>query len=373
MQLSLSEIIQDTIQKEGPISFRDFMEMALYYPELGYYTSAKNKIGKEGDFYTSPYLTNVFGHVIAKQLEEMWQLTGKKDFTIVEYGAGMGSLCIDILSQLKANRKFYKKLKYCIIEKSEAMRTKEQNAITDSHICEKVYWYNSINEIPAFTGCVIANEVLDNFSVHKVVMVKDELMEVFVGYNNGFVEVLKPAQAILKDYFRQLEVQLPVDFCTEVNLQAIDWIKNISASLTKGFVLTIDYGYPSSELYQIHRRSGTIACYNKHTVNDLPYTNIGQQDITTHVNFSALNLWGAKNGLMNCGFTNQSQFLLSLGLTEYLRRIEETEKNNFEIRKKLSLLHNLLISMGRKMKVLVQQKGLKHPFLSGLKFTHPLT
>lgn len=372
MQLSLSEIIQNTIQKEGPISFRDFMEMALYYPELGYYTSATNKIGKEGDFYTSPYLTNAFGHVIARQLEEMWQLTGKTDFIIVEYGAGMGSLCIDILSQLKANREFYKKLKYCIIEKSEAMRTKEQHAITNLQIGEKVDWYNSINEIPSFTGCVIANEVVDNFSVHKVVMLNDELMEIFVGYNNGFVEVLKPAPAILKDYFRHLEVDLPVGFCTEVNLQAIDWIKNISASLNKGFVLTIDYGYPSSELYQSNRRSGTIACYNKHMVNDLPYTNIGQQDITTHVNFSALNLWGEKNGLMNCGFTNQSQFLLSLGLTEYLRKMEETEKNDFEGRKKLSLLHNLLISMGRKMKVLIQQKGLKHPFLSGLKFRHPL-
>jgi SAM-dependent MidA family methyltransferase len=373
MQLSLSEIIQSTIQKEGPISFRDFMEMALYYPELGYYTSTGDKIGKEGDFYTSPYLTNAFGHVIARQLEEMWQLTGTDEFVIVEYGAGMGSLCIDILSQLKANKKLYDKLKYCILEKSEAMRTKEQNAITNSQLHEKVYWYNSINEIPSFTGCVIANEVVDNFSVHKVVMVKDELMEVFVGYNNGFVDVLKPAPTMLKDYFKQLEVQLPVGFCTEVNLQAIDWIKNISASLNKGFVLTIDYGYPSSELYQSNRRLGTIACYNKHTVNDLPYTNIGQQDITTHVNFSALNFWGAKNGLMTCGFTNQSQFLLSLGLAEYVRKIEETEKNNFEAGKKLSILHNLLISMGRKMKVLVQQKGLKHPFLSGLRFTQPLT
>ncbi|HEU4862070.1 MAG TPA: SAM-dependent methyltransferase, partial [Chitinophagaceae bacterium] len=217
------------------------------------------------------------------------------------------------------------------------------------------------------------NEVVDNFSVHKVVMVKDQLMEIFVGYSNGFVEVLKPAQAILKDYFRDLGVQLPAGFCTEVNLQAIDWIKNISATLNKGFVLTIDYGYPSSELYQSDRRAGTIACYNKHTVNDLPYTNIGQQDITTHVNFSALHLWGAKNGLINCGFTNQSQFLLSLGLTEYMRKIEETDKSNFEARKKLSMLHNLLISMGKKMKVLIQQKGLEQPFLYGLRFTHPLT
>lgn len=348
------------------------MELALYYPELGYYTSSTDKIGKQGDFYTSPYLTNFFGHVIAKQLEEMWQLTGKNDFTIVEYGAGMGSLCIDVLDQLKNNAAFYKTLKYCIIEKSESMRLKEQNAVANSDASEKVTWYNSIEEIPSFTGCVIANEVLDNFSVHKVVMTENDLMEVFVGYDSEFIEVLKPAQDKLKDYFTHLNVELPVGYCTEVNLQAIDWIKSISAKLNKGFVLTIDYGFPSSELYQSNRQLGTIVCYNKHTVNDRPYKNIGQQDITAHVNFSALNIWGTKNGLLNCGFTNQSHFLLSLGLTEHLRKIEENEKTSSEIRKNLLLIHNLLMSMGKKIKVLIQQKGLEHSLLSGLKFTHPL-
>jgi SAM-dependent MidA family methyltransferase len=317
-------------------------------------------------------MSDIFGHVIAKQLEEMWQLTGKTDFTIVEYGGGMGCLCIDILAQLKSNKAFYKKLKYCIIEKSEAMRSKEQDAINKTSIPEKVYWYNSIDEIAPFTGCVIANEVVDNFAVHKIVMSENAMMEVFVGHNNGFVEVLRPAPAVLKDYFRNLNVELPGGFCTEVNLQAIDWIKNISSSLNKGFVLTLDYGYPSAELYKSHRRMGTIVCYNKHTVNDLPYENIGRQDITAHVNFSALNVWGIKNGLAHCGFTNQSQFLLSLGLAEHLRKIEEKEAGNFEVRKKLSLIHNLLLSMGKKMKVLVQQKGLNNPFLSGLKFTQPL-
>ena len=372
MQLSLSEIIREKIFKEGAIPFNDFMEMALYYPEFGYYTSATDKIGKEGDFYTSPYLTNVFGQVIAKQLEEMWQLTGKNDFTIVEYGAGMGSLCIDILDELKNNQQFYKKLKYCIIEKSEAMRLREYEAITKTSISEKVFWHNSIEEISPFTGCVIANEVVDNFSVHKVVMEENGLKEVFVDHKNGFVEMLKPAQDILNDYFTSLKVELPVGFCTEVNLQAIDWIQNISSSLKEEFVLTIDYGFPSSELYQLNRRLGTIVCYHKHTVNDRPYSNIGEQDITTHINFSALNLWGTKNGLLNCGFTDQSQFLLSLGLTEHLRKIEENQKNIPEIGKKLFLIHNLLMSMGKKIKVLVQQKGLQHPFLSGLKFTQPL-
>ena len=285
METTLSEIIKNKIRDDGPISFHDFMEIALYYPCLGYYTSSPDKIGKHGDFYTSPYFTNVFGNVIAKQLEEMWLLTGKKDFTIVEYGAGMGSLCVDILHQLKHSKEFYKKLRYCIIEKSEAMREKEKKIIDRDFIKEKITWYDSIEDIPSFTGCVLANEVLDNFSVHKVLMKEKELKEIFVDYNNGFTEVLKPAQDDLKEYFTALGIELPNDFCAEVNLEAIEWIKRISSSLEKGFVLTIDYGYPSSELYQSHHRLGTIVCYNKHTVNDLPYSNIGQQDITAHVNF----------------------------------------------------------------------------------------
>lgn len=369
----LSEIIKEKIKHDGPIPFRDFMEMALYYPELGYYTSPADKIGKQGDYYTIPYFTNLYGKLIAKQLEEMWLVLGKKEFAIVEYGAGMGSLCVDILSQLSNNETFYEKLKYCIIEKSEAMRQKEQLALMTSRIDNsKVEWYDTIEELPCFNGCILANEVIDNFAVHKVVMGEKELMEVYVDHDKGFVEILKPAPDKLKIYFSQLNVKLESGFCTEVNLEAIEWIKRISSSLRKGFVLTMDYGYPSSELYQSNRRIGTLVCYDKHTINDLPYNNIGQQDITAHVNFSALQLWGKQNGLTNCGFTNQAQFLLGLGLTEDLRKIEEAEKSNYKIREKLLFLHTLLMSMGKKIKVLVQQKGLHCPILSGLKFSQPL-
>ena len=373
MEISLSEIIKNKIHEKGPISFHDFMEMALYYPGLGYYTSSPDKIGKQGDYYTSPYYSNVFGNVIAKQLEEMWLFTGKNEFTIVEYGAGMGSLCIDILKELQFNEEFFGSLRYCIIEKSDAMRQKEKKIVDDNLLHEKITWYDSIGEMPSFTGCVLANEVLDNFSVHKVIMKEKELKEVFVDWDNGFIEIVKPAGDDLKEYFATLGIELPDDFCAEVNLEAIDWLKKISASLEKGFVLTIDYGYPSAELYQAHHRLGTIVCYNKHSVNDLPYHNIGQQDITAHVNFSALKLWGAKHGLNNCGFTNQSQFLLGLGLTEHLRKLEEREKHAFDVRKKLMIVHTMLMSMGRKFKVLIQQKGLNKPILSGLQFCQPLT
>ena len=365
MQRSLEKIIRDNIINKGPLSFHDFMEMALYYPGLGYYTSEAGKFGKHGDYYTAPYLSAIYGNLIAKQLEEMWQLCGKKDFTVVEYGAGTGILCIDILRQLKENKELYNGLKYCIIEKSEAMRLKEQKNLIESGFAnDKVYWFNSISEIPPFTGCVLAHEVIDNFSVHKVVMGKNGLMEVFVDNAPHFVEFLKPAPERLKDYFIKLDVRLPEGFHTEVNLEAIEWIKEVAAILVKGFVLTIDYGFPSAELYSPHRRLGTMICYNKHTVNDLPYADIGQQDITTHINFSALDIWGKEYGLTKCGFTNQSQFLIGLGLATQIRKAEKTKMNNNQ----LKMLHTLLISLGKKIKVFIQQKGLQRPALSGFQF-----
>lgn len=365
-QLSLHEIIIQKIRQSGPISFRDFMEMSLYYPGMGYYTSGYEKIGKDGDYYTSPWLTSIFGEMIAKQLEEMWKILDRRDFTVVEFGGGNGSLCKDIIQQLKKNQELYDRLRYCIIEKKGRIPEDEKLSLP-----EKLSWHESIEDIPAFNGCILSNELIDNFSISQVVM-QEELMEVFVDYKDGFVELLQPASDELKEYLAQLQVKLPKGFHTEINLQAIDWIKDIARHLQKGFVLTIDYGYCSSDLYNANRNHGTLVCYHKHHVNYCPYINIGEQDITTHVNFSALNYWGLKNGLQYNGFTNQANFLLGLGLTEYINKKEQEKKNDMPSGSgKALLLHTFLSDMGRKFKVLIQNKGIhRKPMLSGLQFSH---
>ena len=359
----LSEIIIERIQSKGPLSFRDFMEMALYYPNLGYYNSKKDKIGAEGDFYTSANLTAAFGAMIGRQMEEMWLNLEKKPFTIVEYGAGTGLLCHDILDFLQHNAPLYKSLTYCIIEKSPSMRE-----IQKKHLLEKVSWYNSIQEIPEINGCVLSNELIDNFSVHQVVM-QDQLMEVFVDYTDHFLEVLKPAKKELTDYFIELKVQLPIGFRTEVNLEGRKWMRKISNSLHKGYVITIDYGSASSELYNMHRSCGTLLCYYKHHKNDNPYQFIGAQDITTHINFSALSLWGSRYGLESCGLVNQAQFLLDLGIKEYQNTVLANHPNNLAMAMQESIInYRLLIDMGMKFKVLIQQKGVPNYPLSGMKF-----
>ncbi len=362
--MELTEIIKNKIRQQGAISFHDFMEMALYYPSLGYYNSPRNKIGPEGDFYTSPVLSSLFGEMIGKQMEEMWFLLDKKPFTIVEYGAGTGVLANDILHYLKNNIPLYEQLNYCIIEKGEKMRHLQKELLS-----EKLSWYDSVKEIPSINGCILSNELLDNFPVHKVMM-KDELMEVFVDYKNNFEEVLKPADEDLKNYFSELDVVLPKGYCTEINLDAIRWLEDISESLQSGFVLTIDYGFSSAELYSDKRSAGTILCYKGHEVNDSPYESIGSQDITAHVNFSALALSGEKLGLKCCGFTSQANFLRSLGLMNYLRRLEMENKDSGN-KDFIFQINKLLVDMGNKFKVLIQQKGEKCRILTGMQFANP--
>jgi len=359
--MQLADIIKTKVLDEGPISFRDFMEMALYYPALGYYTSPGEKIGKAGDFYTSSCLTPVFGAMMGRQLEEMYYILGGNKFTVVEYGAGTGLLCRDILASLENNEELYSKLNYCIIEKSQAMREK-----AGSYLNEKVSWYGSIQDLPGINGCILSNELVDNFSVHQVVM-EEELMEVFVDYADGFTEVLKPARKELKDYLAELKIVLPKGFRTEINLDAVDWLKEISKALERGYVVTIDYGYPSSELYNPCRCKGTVVCYHKHKISHSPYDAIGEQDITAHVNFSALCLWGYKNGLDYCGYRDQGTFLLALGFKDQMEKNRQGENDLLKYEKEAFISHLLIEDMGSKFKVLIQGKEVKEKKLLGFR------
>jgi SAM-dependent MidA family methyltransferase len=363
----LAETIINRIESEGPISFHDFMEMALYYPGSGYYCSEGCKVGRNGDYFTAPYSTPLFGELVGKQIEEMWYVLDKQPFTIIEIGAGDGSLCRDILHRLMDNSALYQNLSYIIIEKSAPMRMLEQ-----INLSEKVSWCNSLSDISSIKGCILANEVLDNFAVHRVVM-GQELMEINVGYSNGFYEFLSPASKPLTDYFNELRVKLSKGFCAEVNLEANEWINQAARVLQKGFVLTIDYGYPSYDLYSPSHRSGTMLCYYHNSVNDYPYQHIGEQDITSHVNFSALNHWGIKHGFSCCGYTDQSHFLHALGLGGEVRNLADAvPRSHTAEREAISSLNTLLLSMGKNIKVMALQKGFQRPLLTGFMFSRPL-
>jgi SAM-dependent MidA family methyltransferase len=364
--MELNEIIRQRIRATGPVSFRDFMEAALYHPEQGYYMAARDKIGTNGDYYTTCCLGPIFGAMVAKQLAEMWQLSGEPVFTIVEFGAGDGRLCQDILNYFRQHTDQYDRLHYVIIEKSPFMRELEK-----ARLSNKVSWFDSLEAVGKFTGCVLSNELLDNFAVHQVVM-QEELMEVFVEDRDGLAEVLRPASAQLKAYFADQNVTLPYSYRTEVNLEAGAWLEKISQYLQKGYVLTIDYGYPAADLYGSSRSRGTLLCYHRHRLHENYFQNIGQQDITAHVNFSALCRWGEQFGLDCCGLTSQAEFLLALDFKQYLRDQEVSKGDIAQLAMlEVRLTRTLLVDMGAKFKVLIQRKLLPEVPLTGLKKLAP--
>ena len=336
------------------------MELCLYHP-LGYYQSPRIKIGREGDFLTSPTITPAFGKLIASQLMEIWQVLGGSRLSVLEWGGGNGALADAVLKSSERNSEFYKGLQYDIVEKNQP----------STHPSNKsIHWHQNVADIPPFDGCVISNELIDNFPVHQVVM-QEKLMEVFVGYKKGFTEVLVPARHELVAYFEEMNIELPMGHRAEVNLDARQWIQLVSEKLHRGFVITIDYGTLAHELYHSKRSAGSLLCYYKHQVHDNPYINIGNQDITAHVNFSALMRWGEQAGLCTTGYVTQLNFLRALGLNQYLRDLEVTQYPR-QIADRNWMLQHFIFEMGNRIKVLVQHKGLHAPRLSGLFFANPV-
>ncbi|WP_293445931.1 SAM-dependent methyltransferase [Persephonella sp.] len=364
----LVSIIKDRIKKEGEISFRDFMDIALYYPELGYYTSPQEKIGGYGDFYTASELDRAFGELLGKQFAEIYTKIGEKKFQIVEIGAGKGYLAFDILKFLQENYpEVFKNTTYTIIEKSP-YHIKTQKELLS--VFENVEWVQDIIDFndESITGVVFSNELFDSFPVHLIRKIKGKIYEVFIKVDeeNNVQEVLKEASEEILRYITQLSINIPEGMQTEINLDAADYIQKIGKKLKKGFVITIDYGYPSAELYKPYRMKGTLLCYYRHRYSENFYENVGMQDITSHVNFSALKYYGMIAGLDFTGFTDQAHFLTNLGLMEIFEKLQE--KNDYESFERLNRLKTLVLpkGMGEKFKVLVQHKNIKDPSIKGL-------
>ncbi len=364
----LIKIIKDRIKQENGISFRDFMDIALYYPELGYYTSREQKIGGYGDFFTSSELDKAFGNLLAEQFAEIYDKLDNNKFQIVEIGAGKGYLAHDILEYLKGNYpEIYKKTTYTIIEKSPYHIEIQKTILKDFSVVD---WKQDIIDFQNETveGVIFSNELFDAFPVHMIRKKNGKIYEVFLKLKNEdeIEEFEKEPEKQILDYLNQLNINIPEGMTTEINLDAVDYIQKIGNKLKKGYVITIDYGYPSTELYKEYRKRGTLLCYYKHKYSENYYENVGMQDITAHVNFSALNYFGKKAGLELTGFTDQAHFLSNLGLMEII--LELQEKGDFESYERINRLKTLVLpkGMGEKFKILVQHKNVPNPEIKGL-------
>ena len=356
------------IESEGAISFARFMELCLYHPRYGYYTSDRIRIGKQGDFFTSSSVHFLFGRLIARQVAQLWRLMGEGAFTLVEQGAGEGYLCLDLLDALeKEEPDLYQQLDYCIVEVSADHRRRQQQRLQHHLDRGRIRWC-TLDELSSFCGCFLSNELVDAFPVHLVEKRDGQLREVMVRLEGeGLGEELGPlTDPRLIEYFSLCEQPLVEGNRTEVNLAAWDWMEQVGRKLERGAVLTIDYGYPAVELLAPWRRAGTLLCYHRHQSSDNPYQHLGCQDITAHVNFTLLETVGRQGGLEPLYFGEQYRFLMGLGFLEELIRLQALETDPNRAQALRMTLKNLILpegGMGESFKVLVQGKGIGTPEL----------
>lgn len=360
----------DKIRAEGPMTFEEFMEMALYDPDYGYYVSGKTRIGRGGDYYTSPHLHKIFGALIGKQIKEMWDLMGRpRDFKIIELAPGAGFLCADILNSLKGSD-FFESLEYFLVERTAGQREKQKNLLAE--FSDRVKWFSSLTEIDPIGGCILSNELLDAFPVHLVRM-EDELKEIYVGIDGSHF-AMKPgplSSEVIRKYFGEFSDGLERGYETEANTRIRGWLKEVHAAIEKGFVLTIDYGYSGRDYYSEDRNRGTLLCYHGHQANENPLQNVGEQDITAHVNFSSVKKWGEEIGLEAVGFCGQGAFLVSLGIEEEIQKLTADKENYiFDIAKIKRLV--LPQGMGESHMVMAQYKGEGRPSLRGFSIRNQL-
>lgn len=378
----VSAILAD-IRSSGPITFARFMELALYHPEFGYYTRtrdanaeepphARNPIGWSGDYYTSSDASPLLARALAHQVAQIDDRLGHPDpFMVIEMGPGKGLLAREILTACERDTSsLFARLRYVLIERSPAMAAAQRRTLAPWLGTPRVGWLKQLADLrnDAVTGTVLSNELVDAFPVHRIRIVDGEPKELYVTESDGrFVEragpLSTPALAAYLARLTTLGIALPEGYTTEINLQALEWMKEVARVLGRGVAITIDYGHTAEDLYGPHRRRGTLLCYFRHQVSDDPYTRVGLQDMTAHVDFTALAAAGEEAGLRTTGFTNQTSFLMGLGAEQMLASLDP---ESAELRSAIQLLRP--DGMGRTFKILIQHKGMADPILDGLKF-----
>jgi SAM-dependent MidA family methyltransferase len=347
------------------VTFKTFMEWVLYEPKLGYYAANRQKIGAGGDFVTSPHLGADFGELLAEQFLDLWvSLERPNPFQVIEMGAGQGLIAADVLKYLSVHTHqspdyaaFWQALEYIIIEQSPAFIAEQQNALKPFVETERKLTWRTWEEIPdeSIVGCFFSNELVDAFPVHRIEIQAGQLQEVYVASSESnptqFVEIVSsPSTPELQSYLDRLGVDLlsyEDGYRSEINLEALSWLSTVAQKLRQGYVLTIDYGYTTDQYYSPQRSQGTLQCYYQQAHHTDPYWAIGHQDLTAHVNFTALEHHGKQCGLETLEFTQQGLFLMGLGLGDRLNANTNSKNVDFmEILRRREALHALMNPLG---------------------------
>ncbi|MEY2985567.1 MAG: hypothetical protein RLZZ568_2184 [Cyanobacteriota bacterium] len=369
-QSTLSALL-DHIQRSPHqrLTFAEFMDWVLYQPGFGYYSGGQVEIGMRGDFVTAIALGPDFGELITQQFVEMWQRLGTPQrFDLLELGAGTGAFAKTVLEYgARVYPDFYQALRYHIIEASAALRQRQQRLLSPWQETDKVQWLTwPVIPPHSLMGCCFSNEFFDALPVHRLGIRDGRLKEEYIeatdsGLRPVWDELSTPQ---LVEYFAGFGLQLTCPpyvegYETEVNLDAQIILEQVSRVLHQGWVLSVDYGHPAGKYYHPQRSGGTLQCYFQQRHHNNPFVNLGQQDLTAHVNFTALELWGERFGLTRLDFTQQAPFLMSLGLGDRLLALSSGHYDLNEIFSRRALLHQLIDPMGLgRFGVLLQGKNL---------------
>ena len=350
----LISVIRDEIEANGgSISFKRYMEMALYQAGLGYYVAGTNKLGAQGDFITAPEISPLYSQCIANQCAEILPKVGGG---VLELGAGSGIMAAYILLELEKQDQLPEK--YFILDLSPDLIQRQQQTLQKHvpHLFERVEW---LTRLPTeFDGVIIANEVLDAMPVSVFTQHEDNVYEHHViNENNKLLEQLKPANKKLKQ--QVLSLNIPEDatpYTSELNPKIEPWLKSLSDSLKTGVILLVDYGYPRSEYYLPERNKGTLICHYQHLVNEAPLYYPGLQDITASVDFTAVAEAADTAGLTVAGFTTQAGFLANAGLEKYfMQALDHNPDDQYKLAQQVRIL-SLPSEMGERFKFIALSK-----------------
>jgi SAM-dependent MidA family methyltransferase len=307
-------------RKENFISFYEYMNDCLYHPGLGYYMNQKQKIGKQGDFYTSSSVHPVFAQTIVDVVVDIFQRTGK-EVHFCEMGAGTGSFAKQFLDYLQREYSaVYENATYSLIEKSGYHQEQQRNLLNE-HM-DHIRWVSDISEEGGFSGVFFSNELVDAFPVYLVEKQKGQLMEVGVGYSERekcLIEVFHPLehQGII-NYLNQFNLNLKEGQRMEIPLDAVTWAKEVAEWIRDGIWLTIDYGHTNEELKSPERKRGSLLCYDQHQVDENLLIKPGEKDMTYHIHFDVLAETAQSHQWTKLGYYTQNDFLLRAGIVNKL-------------------------------------------------------
>ena len=343
----------------GAIPFSRYMEMALHTPRLGYYRAGWRTLGAGGDFVTAPEFSPLFARAVARQVEQVLSAIGARE--VIEVGAGSGTMAAQMLVDLAPGGDVH----YRILEPSGALAARQRKAIAARapDALANVSWLDVLPE-SGFRGVVLANEVVDALPVERFEVTAGGVLEHCVGFDTGRpVWCPQPARPWLTEAVEgvqhELGFRLPVGYVSEIGPARCAWAASIAERMERGLVLLMDYGFPRRELYHLDRSDGTLRCHFRHRRHDDPLVLCGLQDITAHVDFTAI---ARASGLEVAGFTIQSEFLLGCGLLDLIAGVEPGSPEFVRLTAQIKRI-TLPGEMGEAIKVMALTRGIRDPLV----------